>query len=620
MAAALLLWLLFATVPGFLVLTATSPALDRLHRTAAAPATSIGLAFAPAAWADRIHPGSGVAVATLSLVTASVASLAVVLRRRRAPSPALSPGSVGLLAVVVLAVALNLALLARSAPGWDAVAPADDGMSHGLFTARILTTGSLDPLVVTSPDPVSGALGSVYPLGLHLVAALVARLTGVASAITVVAVLGAAVWAPLATAAWARRIGLTRTVVWVAAGLVALATPWFPWAQLTWGGLALVAGVALLPAVTALLLSVRLGGLSLIGPAIALAGVACVHLAEAGVAVLLALLTIVLDPARARGRVSAAVLVTAVAGVLLLAPLALQVVGSGSPSSRDEFVLGGSDAIVELLAHPALGYGVTGGLTILTASLALAWWALAAAGSRWAWQRPAARGTTVLGWSMVLLAYAAFLGTGGLITSPWYSNGYRILVQAVALLVLPISVGLTRLAAGSGRARVWRISLLAVGCAALTGASLASGSAAWAASTLTAHDRQAIAWLDAHAADGGRVLNDPTGPGGWAYALTDGRVATVFGAKPGGPWVSGDGWTTAAGWGRRLDLLRATAGTTWTADARDDARVAGVRFVLVTEGMREGAARAIDAESLAAIPGVREVFASGGARVFELPA
>ena len=142
--AALLLWPLVSMLPGYLVVSALEPHRRTLERWAVAPLVSIAVAFVPAAWIDRVRPGSGLAVAGLALATASVVSLVALWRRGvrafAVPRPLPRP-LVALLAVMVVAFALGAAVVLRSGGGLDTVVPNDDGNGHGWFVARILLTG-----------------------------------------------------------------------------------------------------------------------------------------------------------------------------------------------------------------------------------------------------------------------------------------------------------------------------------------------------------------------------------------------------------------------------------------------------------------------------------------------
>ncbi|HET7902615.1 MAG TPA: DUF6541 family protein, partial [Candidatus Nanopelagicales bacterium] len=186
-AVAALLWLLLGFVPGLLVGTVLTPDRSRLDRLAVAPLVSVALGFAPASWLSALGvPGAWHAAWIVPLVVSLV--LLVVLARRGdlAPLFSWSRSVVSVAAAITVAASTWVVGISISTPGWSAEAPNVDGSSHGVFVARILGSGSVDPdrvAVFDLADP--GALHVFYPLGLHALAAPVAALTTVASALLV---------------------------------------------------------------------------------------------------------------------------------------------------------------------------------------------------------------------------------------------------------------------------------------------------------------------------------------------------------------------------------------------------------------------------------------------------
>jgi hypothetical protein len=129
---------------------------------------------------------------------------------------------------------------------------------------------------------------------------------------------------------------------------------------------------------------------------------------------------------------------------------------------------------------------------------------------------------------------------------------------------------------------------------------------------VTAADREAFAWLAERTRPGERVLNDPRDGSVWAYALTDGRVAPVFGPKP------LYGWEHYPDWSDRLALLDRAASIPSLPQLTRLAEQWGVRYVLVGERPFDPPHRNVDLQALLGAPGVTEVFRSGDARVFQV--
>ena len=454
-AAAVLLLPLVSMLPGYLVVSALDPGRRTLERWAVAPLVSIAVAFVPASWIDRVRPGSGLVVAAVALVAASVGSL-VALRRRgvmavTVPRPLPRPLA-ALLVVMVVASALGAAVVLRSAGGLDTVVPNDDGNGHGWFVARILLTGSIDPPTVTTIDPLVPPSGGFYPLGLHLLAALAAAGSAVPAALVVLGVLASAVWAPLAVFVLARRL-TSAVVAAVAAGLLALATPWFPYAQMAWGGWTLIVAVALVPAAVLVLLDVR-GPQGVPVAVLAIAGMLAGHVTEVVVVAVLVGLTLVLDRStRATlGRRVGWLLAAGVAAAVAVLPMLRGIGAATAVGQVDSTSMGALEALREVVQKPFFGFE---GPEPLAAVLLTAWGvaslALVAAGSIRLWHRPAARGVVTGTWVFTLLAFLAYTGRAGLLTLPWYGSGNRLLVQATALGVIPLAAVVVAAAQAVGR-------------------------------------------------------------------------------------------------------------------------------------------------------------------------
>lgn len=622
------LWLVVATVPGLLAVTALRPELPRVDRWAIAPAVSIAVGYVPALWVSTRWPSAGLTVLALSLLVVAVSSAAVLLvRRRRGPGARSAQRHdllLPLVGVTVIGVVLGLAAIGRAATSWSTVVPNDDGGRHGALVARVLMLGSVHPLDLETTDLAAGvSTDGFYPTGLHAVAALVATVVGAPTALVVAAVVAAAVWAPLGVYALARRWTDARSAL-VAATVLGLLLVVFPSAQISWGGWPLIVGLSLVPATVLALdraLPVDAGRGDALVAAAALVGVGVVHPPEAVAAGLVATLAAVLgaDAGRARLRRVAHLAVVGAVGAAVLAPVVLAQLGGSSGYGSDEVLTSWGDAVMAVVWFPTLGGGDTGlGLATALSAVGLLLLGAAVSGCVRLFRTPGARGLVV---AIVLFAIAAVLASQGLalrLTAPWYGQSFRLLAQAWTLATIPVGVGAVAAADTlrrrmPGRVGAALVVALAAACAVpLLVQSSRVADDAYTGSVVTAADRAAFAWLAQHTAPGERVLNDPKDGSVWAYALTDGRVAPVFGPKP------LYGWAHYPDWSERLDLLDGAAripsdpGLTRLAEDWD------VRYVLVGERTFDSVHRNLDLEALTAAPGVTEVFRSGAAHVFQV--
>jgi hypothetical protein len=619
-AVALLAWFVIGMLPGFLVATALRPSASLVDRWAVSPLVSIGVAFGIAAWVDRFRPGWGLPSAVVALLAASLVSLVVCLRGvgRIALRPSRWTRSHAVVAgAVVVSLAMDALVVGRSRSAWGSVVPWYDGNAHGYFVARILLTHSVDPVVVSAYDTVSGTGGSLYPLGMHTLAALVSQVTNVDAGLTVVAFLAGSVWAPLGILSWGRRVA-GQTEATTAAVILAVATPWFLMSQVYWGFWPLLVAVALVPA-CALVVITAGPRWRLLLPMLAVSGLFSVHVVEVLVVAMLVGLTLLLDSGPPRERVRATLWggVAGVAGCLVLLPLS----STGATASKllqvtNETKLSPAAAVAELIVRPAMGH-VPGDLPVLVALASVVWWAILLVGSRLLWRTSASRGTVVSVWALLALALSAFLGVAEVLSSPWYSSGYRLMAQAVALAALPLGVGtlaVVRVARTAGHRR--GVAAVALGVVLLSGLvvmgqSVRAGNESMTTSVVTADDRAAFDWLAARVEPGERVLNQTSDGTAWAYPHTRGVVSTVFGRLRGQEVLAPE-------WADRDYLL--THVTAWATDpaVREAARRWDVRYVVVGDRRLSGSQPVLNPAALAAAPGVRLVFRSGDAYVFEL--
>lgn len=541
-AAAVLAAVVLLVVPGFALLTALRPAADPLRNVALAPAVSIGVVWLTATALSVLH----LAVTPLVLIVAVLAvplGVVVVVRRGRFPEVRDSLGSdrwdVVALGLVVLLVLVQWWLATR---GLSAVPPRDDGANHGLYVARILATQSVDPAQVLVGDVVTGEQQwAYYPLALHTVAAMVAGLgIPVGTALNAVWITIVAVAMPLGMHVLARRTFSARRAA-LGAALVVVLVPAMPTGQLAWGGIAVVAGLALAPSVADEVLGLldvehptrtaELGaGLAL---GLAAVGMFATHSSElVTVAVIVLSLLLgdkALRPMLARWRVA---LLPGVIAFVVLVGVTLPWLGDLRAGAGERYLVAAShDMTLGAVADKLPGYAF--GPVPVSWRLA----ALAVLGAVAALRRGAA-GWLWLALVVVLLSTAVGMSWPGadLVGSPWYSN----LNRTALMLAYP-----TAALAGYGTwwlARSTRDALARVGPRALaTAAGLAvvallAGVLARTTyadartsfaeddgdgtgrSLATADARDSWGWLAAHVGPTDRVLNEWSDGSGWMYA------------------------------------------------------------------------------------------------------
>jgi D-galactosaminyltransferase len=620
--AAVLLWPVVAMVPGYLTVSALQPRRAALDRWAVAPLASVGVAFVAAIWIDWLRPGSGLGAAVAALLLTS--AIALVAMRRRGQRVFAMPrrwtrSLAALVALMATSCVLGAAVVLRSAGGLATVVPNDDGNGHGSFVARILLTGSVDPVTVTTIDPSAAqASGAFYPLGLHVLAALVAALSAVPASLVVVGLLAGAVWAPLAVFCLARRF-VDVTVAVVAAGVLALATPWFPYGQMAWGGWPLIVAVSLVPAALLVTLDLR-AARELPVAVLALAGLFAVHITEFVVVGIVVGLVLMFDTTvrgtRVRG--GGRMLLAALAALVLLAPFGRGIGRTQAVGLVDSTTLSAFDALREMVQRPYFGFqppGAAFGLALTVWSLASI--VLVVVGSRWLWHIVTVRGVVASTWLFLGLTYAAYVGRAGVLSSPWYGSGNRLLAQASALAVIPLSaalVGLVRGARRRCRGRVGTAALAIVGtfvCAMLVVRTVQTGDAAFARAMVTSDQIAAFRWLSTHSAPGDRVLNDPRAGSVWVYQATGGALVPVFGPK--------HNWSTDPAWAGREYLQAHVADAATDPRVRAEAATWHVRYVIVEPAVVSGGTPALDVAAILSSPGLREVFRSGAVRIYQLP-
>jgi hypothetical protein len=617
-AVASLLWVVLGVVPGLLLVTWLTPARSRLDRLAVAPLLSIVLGFAPASWLSAVRvPHAWHAAWVVPVVVSLVllvrlgrdGSLRALVRRTR---------SVDAVALALVASTIVwVASLALSSAGFGAVVPNTDGNSHGVFVARILLSGSVSPdqvAVFDLADP--GAQSVFYPLGLHALAAPVAALTSVPSALLVPFTALGSAWCVVGVTALACRASGPRALG-PAAFAAAMVVPWFPFVLAGWGPVPLVVGVSLVPGLALALVDAR-SRPGVLAAGLATGGMLALHTTEALVAVGLAILALVLGAVAGTQVVRrvGAVVLCAVLGALVVAPVVVGLATGGAsrltePTQDRSLIASLGWALVrpflalDAIDDPSAAVVV---VALLAAGAALV---LAVTGALVMRRTPTGRAVLVAVLGLLVVAVLGRSGTPTLLSYPWYGDDDRLVAQVAALLPVLLGAGwlaLSRRATSTGARRA------AVAAAVAVSVVLAGQSAAAARdgftrySVVTDDDLAAFAWLSTHVQAGERVLNDHRDGSVWSYEASDGVLAPVFGPKPSG------GYEADPAFVGRLYLRDHIHEVATDARVADEARRWSVRYVMVGSRTFSDADRQLEVPA----PGLREVFRSGQAVVYEI--
>jgi len=618
-------WLVVGLVPGLLVVASLRPRAGVLRNLALAPLASYGLLMAVAA--ALAVGGVPIAPATVLPIAVGVGvlCLAVGLVSRGGRSTSLPLRLVDLLPLG-LVMALGAAVWWWASDGLAAVPPNDDGSNHGLFTTQILREETLAPGRVVVGDVITDdPSGSYYPFAMHLVAALVARLSGspVAPALTLQVVV-AMVALPAGMLVLTRRLFPARPGAAPVAAVLAVAFTAVPWYLATWGGYPFIAGMALLAiAVDALAGASEDGRVWATGVVVGLVlvGLFTLHSSEMVAAVGMALLLLIGGWAR-RERGVADSLAPWGVGLAVLAAVLLpqwrailagsEAVATAALYPRQELPGAVGGALYYLVSVPEYSLVIDDALWLRVAHVVsgVAIWLLVLLGVnasvRHRWSPEWAIGLGLL--LVVTVMSALRLPLVDALTVPWYSRWDRLIVNGlvflaplgalgVAALVTPVRAGLHRWAVGAAITLVVAPSLL-------MGARLVS--IAFDRASLAGPDqRAALAWLADNVPDGQRVLNDPTDGSAWMWALDS--VPPLFAV----------GTHQIGGWGDRLYLQEHAAEVDSDPRARAAAAQWNVRFAYVGPSVYPGREAALSAEEMVTGGQWRVVFSSGGATVLQ---
>jgi hypothetical protein len=520
--------------------------------------------------------------------------LAAVAVRRRSPGSSagewfsrLWSGRVGIGRVEAwsLLVVCSVALLIwwNVTAGASLVPPNDDGTHHGLYAARILALGTVDPSQVVVGDVITGDPSvAYYPLALHTAAALVSGMTGIAvgTGLDIALILGAAVLLPVGMAVLTR--ALFPTVRWAApaSAVVAIAFPAFPYYPVYWGGLGLILGMALMAPLLEHLLTIgeekhSPAAAVIVGAVagLALVGMFGLHSSEVVTALALAAVLLGADVVR-RGRARVLVLRLGAAAAVLAAYVVpqLSVLRSSTELRSDialmpDVPLGASigNALTTFFGvSPTISgdqldfLGNPSGLRATLGTLGLAVLAVLMVVGIVVTVRRRERPEWILA-GVVVVVLTVLVGVGAPLaaglTLPWYSRWDRVVLNEIYFIATYAGVGAAlvgaRLAAHRAQLVVAGVTAALVALPVLPQLRLSHSTADFGfreASLVDAPTRSAFAYLREHVRPGERVLNDVSDGSGWLYAIDD--VAPVFASAE----------HAMSGWGDR-SYLRAHAAT-----------------------------------------------------------
>ncbi len=639
---ALLLVLVLVVVPGLALQRLLRPSAGLVQMTALAPAVSLGLVWLIVTTLALAR--APVSISTVIPLVAVVAVAAELAASRSAPTRQPRVGlridawdRVGLLA----GPAVALAIWCITTQGLTMATPNDDGAHHGLFTARILATLSIDADQVLVGDVLgAGPTLSFYPLGIHSVAALVAA-SGVGTAVALNAtwIVVSSISITFGMFALARRTlpGVPRAAVPIA--VLAPLMPQLPYAITSWGGIALIVGMSLVPGVVDAALEAGSRGLGT-GERYRLAvliGIACVGVffAHPTEIVTVALLAACLGLGDRRLRSQLAPLTALVpvglvaAAILVVAVLPYGGQLSGGVAERASDASGYARGILDTLSFmltysfaPVLVLGLVGAVGIVVGGIRrqLDGWAAYA---------------VVI--SVVVFSLVLRLPGSTVATAPWYANADRVTASLLFPGLVVCGLGawwcartVTRvlgpmpgLPVGRGETASRFLTILLVGSLVVIPTVLRSESIAANNFTGSLADgtgsslsspgaRAAFDWLARNTASDERVLNEFADGSGWMYA--EAGVAPLFAMKVA---------TFPDQWGDRTYLLAHAADLGTDDRAACAAEAWNVRYAYVGGRLFVGHKGSVD-PALGVGPltagGWTVVFRDGDATVLERPA
>jgi hypothetical protein len=627
-------WVLVGWLPGMLAVNCLRPAAGRLRNALLAPMVSLGLTMIAAQGLQSLHiriePAT---VLPLSMGIPVICWIWVARRRRQSATDGqrsadesirLDRLGAGLLGFAVL---LGLFIWCIAIPSISSVLPNDDGTHHGLFAARILQLGTLDPHQVLAGDLASEKpTSNYYPLALHLTTALISGITHapVSAVLTVGYVLAASVLLPLGMFVLTRRLLPQLPMAAPVSAVIAASFPWFPHGVVIWGGIPLIFAMSQVPAgIDAVWRRDRDGPPLAVGLVLGFAGYGLFqeHNSELVTVCLFgAVLAFADRGARITGEGHRLLRTWAVAGglfAMLVLPVLPQLIkgandassflGNGTLSSSQNTSTSWL-AVVLVVGNPLITLLAIAGLVV---SISRRWC------PGWIWS---------LVITAVLVAGAALsapvLTT---LTAPWYSSWGRISYWLVYFEAVFGAVGVVLLVpkaiAAVSRRNLERPQLAAplvvavlglIGLAFVLPFSAGLVASGYHESSLNGPDqRAAFTWLAAHTRPDDRVLNQFSDGSGWMETLD--RVSPLFATKADTSPVS-----PQQGWGDRWYLLTHAGSLATDTRAQQAAERWHVRYVYLNTHVFDGHESQLSLSSLSRSPAYRQVWRRGTVTIFQV--
>jgi hypothetical protein len=597
---------------------------------AVVPAVGLGFTYVVAVLASLVGlrfdlPLHG--VASLGLLAAVVG---VALRRRRhgggvrISGPSRSEyASIALLGVAILVGASMWVVGLRGIE----TPPNFDASHHGLFTAQIDRSGSVnaDRVLVSSSndaDPVS----AFYPLALHSAGALVygPAPTTIADIWLVYAALFAAIVFPIGVFALGRAL-FPQTPL--AAGFAAFLAPTiavFPYKPIAWGGIALIAGMAMVPGVVVAAARVLVARVSLsqsLYVGLAFVGLFATHSSEVPLAIGLALLVAAMS-IRVVGsslwtqRVLRNGALIGLCSAALLGPVLVAVFQGGSERvAFDDTQLAPLGQTIRSMLD----------LTAYSGNAAPAIVVLAAAGAVLAITRRVAVVWLVSGAGLVALYLLSAVSDHAFVaglTFPWYRQPERILYNFVFWL-LPFAGYATAAAAtwigrrgdtrGLAAVAVTGVAVVALLLTAPSIRPIPSLVQTWGGlySPVGGAEIAAFEFLESVTEPGEIVATDVNADGSlWMYAFTDVEPLFLAAAST----LSPD--SARASFRSRQELIGRIDDYRNDPDVLADLRELGIRYVYYDETGFLGAGRTLDYQVLRSDPAFVPLFEQGDVHVY----
>ena len=609
-------------VPGALLYRALRPNGSRLEGAALAPTLSFAFVFL----FGEAGSVTGIPFAPLPfLVAVGAVGVAAVLRSRsrRTPDgrPASEPAHRPATLLLVAGIVLGAGSWLLGIQGLGATPPHSDSVNHGLMAAQVSDRESLDPGKVLSSDVTATASATqetaYYPLALHGVVALAHRLFGIgyADGLLAVTFLFSSVVLPLGLFAAVRRLVPDNPLLAGVTALLGGTTGFFPLLPLSFGGLPLVIGTAMVPAVATVIAGYLVGGGSVAQAALGAVGAVGILATHTSEIPLLALflapfaVAAVLSRRRAFPAVARRTAILGLIALLLTAPTLSQIAGGTSERSGiDEGRVASLGQAFTILRSVVGGGGADVVALIAVAGVGLCLYR----------RRHTPLVATTAGMLGLFVVAAGVHGPLRALTVPWYQHPGRLALNLVLVIPFFAAFAITELLPALWARRAMASNPLTP-VLALAGVLAFAGSAGGGADlrvlfrerVLIGSDAEsAFAFLKANVAPGERVLNDGNTDGGmWMYPF-DG-VVPLMGLQPANPGPS---------WEERAWLVGHLADLGQDPKVRAELDRYDVRFVYWDERSFEGNPHRLDIPTLEDHPLLCERFKRGSVRVMEVAA